>query len=216
MIRVNDIEQGSIEWHETRYGKIGGSTSKGLFTKGDALFLEVLSSRLEDFEDEDSFISSDMQRGNKLEPYARLELNKYTNLTFNEVGWLQCEDIPLLGISPDGITDDDLFSCEIKCPAKKKHTETILNGVIPLDNLHQCVHYFTVNPKLVTHYFVSFRPENKVMPLFVSTLTRDSEVNLGTAARPVIKTVEEWVAISRGKAIELQLRVDEAVKELEF
>ena len=215
MKRIN-VTQGSIEWHEVRYRKIGGSTSKGLFVKSDTLMLDLLSQFLEDFEEEDSFMSNDMQRGNELEPHARLELNKYAELEFKEVGWLQCEEIHLLGISPDGITDDNKASCEIKCPAKKKHTETILNDEIPLDNLHQCVHYFTVNPELEKHYFVSFRPENKMKPLFVKVLTRDCKVNMGTKARPVIKTVREWTELAKIEAQALQVQIDNCIKKLEF
>ena len=211
-----EIEQGTIEWFEARYRKIGGSTSKGLFVKGDTLMLEMLGQHLEEFEPEDGFTSADMARGTELEPYALEELKKYTGIEFKSAGWLQCEEIPLLGISPDGITDDDLYSCEIKCPARKRHTETIVNDAIPLDNLHQCLHYFTVNPKLEKHYFVSFRPENDIKPLFVKELTRDSVINLGTKAKPVEKTIFEWVAIAKGKAIELQLRIDEEIEKLEF
>jgi len=215
MIRVN-VKQGTPEWHEARYRKVGGSTSKGLYVKGDTLKNELIGQFLEDFEDVDSYLSADMERGNELEPYAIKELNKYTTLDFNSAGWLQCEDIPLLGISPDGITDDDKHSCEVKCPGRKKHTETILNDSIPLDNLHQCVHYFTVNPKLETHTFCSFRPENKIKPLFVYVLTRDSLVNLGTKSKPVFRTVQEWIKISKQAAINLQLEIDSDIKKLEF
>ena len=215
MKRIN-IEQGTPEWHETRYRKVGGSTSKGLFVKTDTLRNELLGQFLEDFEDVDSYTSADMERGNELEPYAVKELNKYTNLSFNAVGWLQCEEIPLIGISPDGITDDNKFSCEIKCPARKKHTETILKDAIPLDNLHQCLHYFTINPTLEKHYFASYRPENKIKPLFVKELTRQSIINLGTEKKPNLKTVTEWVEIAKENARQLQINIDEAIKQLEF
>ncbi|MEG7750696.1 YqaJ viral recombinase family protein, partial [Listeria monocytogenes] len=74
------------------------------------------SQREEDFEFEaDTFESDAMQRGNDLEPFAREYLNKYTGLEFKQTGWLQSEENELLGISPDGITDCNRFSCEIKC-----------------------------------------------------------------------------------------------------
>jgi len=211
-----DTLQGTQEWFEVRYRKIGGSTSKGLFTPTETLMLELLAEFMEDFEMEDTYQSSDMVRGSELEPYAIEELNKYTGHTFNSTGWLQCEEIPLLGISPDGITDDDRFSCEVKCPAKKRHAETILNDEIPLDNLHQCIHYFTVNPKLEKHYFASFRPENQYKALFVKELTRDSIVNLGTKAKPVLKTVNEWTQIAKANAIELQKQIDLNLTKLQF
>lgn len=211
-----EITQGTEDWRRIRYGKIGGSTSKGLLTDTDTLLDELLSARLEPFElEEDGYASPEMQRGTELEPLARLNLSMYTNVPFKECGWLQSEDIPLLGISPDGITDNLKISCEIKCPSRKKHTNTLRNGIIPLDHCHQIVHNFTVNPHLEIVYFASFRPESK-HPLFVRNATRETPINLGTKAKPVIKTVNEWVAIIRGKAIELSLKLDQAEKDLSF
>ena len=67
---------------------------------------------------------------------------------------------------------------------------TILANDIPLDNIRQSIHYFTVNPKCKKHYFVSFRPE-AIKPLFVKVLTRESIVNIGTKAKPIMVTVQE-------------------------
>ena len=49
MIKHNELEQGSQEWHEIKWGKIGGTLSKGLFVKSDTLLIDILSQRLEDF-----------------------------------------------------------------------------------------------------------------------------------------------------------------------
>lgn len=215
-MKIINVKQGTPEWHETRYRKIGGTLSKGLFTKGDTLKLSLLGQFLEDFEDVDNYISADMERGNELEPYALKESIKYTGLNFITAGWLQCEEISILGISPDGITTDQKNAVEIKCPGSKKHIETILNDSIPLDNIHQCLHYFTVNPKLESLTFVSFRPENKIKPLYCNTITRDSEINLGTKSRPVLMTVENAVQVSKAKAIELENEIKESIKQLEF
>jgi len=216
MIRIDNLKQGTQEWHETRYRKIGGSTSKSLFIKSDTLKIDLIGQFLEDFEDVDNFTSADMDRGNELEPYAVIELNKYTGLEFKDAGWLQSKEISLIGISPDGITDDDFYSCEIKCPGRNKHTKTMLLNEIPLDNIHQCLHYFTINPKLKKHFFASFRPENKIKPLFVKTMERDTLINLGTEKRPVLKTVDEWVEISKENARQLQIDIDSDIESLQF
>ena len=50
MIARTDIVQGTAEWHQVRYGKIGGSLCKGLFVKSDTLLIEILSKLTEDFE----------------------------------------------------------------------------------------------------------------------------------------------------------------------
>ena len=215
-MKIINVKQGTPEWHETRYRKIGGTLSSGLFKKTDTLKLSLLGQFLEDFEDVDNYVSADMERGSELEPYALKEAIKYTGLNFINAGWLQCEEISILGISPDGITPDHKNAVEIKCPGSKKHIETILNGGIPLDNIHQCLHYFTVNPKLESLTFVSFRPENKLKPLYCETITRDSEINLGTKSRPVIMTVSNAVEVAKAKAIELENEIKESIKQLEF
>lgn len=214
MINRKDIEQGSIEWHEIRWGKIGGSTSKGLFVKSDTLLIDILSQRMEDFEPTDSFTNDAMERGNELEPFAREYLNNYTNLSFNQTGWLQCEENELLGISPDGITDDELHSCEIKCFGRKKHYEVLLDNEIPLDNIFQCIHYFTVNPNLKEHYFLAFRPESPKH--FIKLLTRDSLVNIGTKAKPIMNTIDEAVVKSKTYADELLKNIIEKESFLNF
>ncbi len=215
MKRIN-IEQGTPEWREHKYRKIGGTRANQLHTKSDTLLIELLSEHIEDYENEDLFMSKDTNRGNELEPLAIKELNKYTGLEFKSVGWLQHSTIELLGISTDGITDDDKFSCEIKCPARKKHTETIYNDEIPLENIDQCVQYFVVNKKLEKHFFASFRPENKIKSLFVKELTRESIVNLGTKSKPINKPISEWVLIVESLAIDMQKQVSESLEKISF
>lgn len=214
MIARFDIIQGSAEWHELRYGKIGGSTSKGLFVKSDTLLDEILSEHLEPFElEDDAYMSAEMVRGCELEPMARLAASQYASVEFLECGWLQCEENGLLGISPDGITNDYKISVETKCPSKKKHTTTIRTGEIPSDNIHQCLHYFTINPHLEKHLFVSFRPES-VKPLFVKELFRYSMIDLGTKSKPLIKSVNEWVKIAKENADNLKLELKEVITKI--
>lgn len=216
MIARYDIEQHSEEWHKVRYGKIGGTLSKGLFVKSDTLLEDILSELVEEFDLRESFQSYDMIRGTELEPEARKALNAYLGIELKEVGWLQCEEIPLLGISPDGLTECETISAEIKCPSAKKHLKTVLSGEIPADNIHQCLHYFTVNPKLKTHYFCSFRPENLYKPIFVKELTGDSLIDLGTKSKPNIKPILEWVEIAKKEAIILEKQIEEKIEHLKF
>lgn len=210
-----DIEQCTPEWFALKYGKVGGSTSKGLFVPSDTLLLELLSEMTEPFEmDDDSYESPDMMRGKELEPYARSEAEKYAGVKFLVPGWLQCEEIPILGISPDGITEDLTITGEFKCPGAKKHISTVLANEIPSDNIHQSLHYFTVNPKCEKHLFVSFRPESNY-PLFFKWLTRESIIDLGTKAKPNCKTIAEWVKIAKFNALELEANLAIALKQLD-
>jgi hypothetical protein len=216
MIIRNDIEQHSEEWHEVRYGKIGGTLSKGLFVKSDTLLEDVLSELCEEFDLQENYQSYDMVRGSELEPEARKALSAYLGIELLEVGWLQCEENEYLGISPDGISEDETISAEIKCFAKKKHLSTIRANDIPNDNIHQCLHYFTINPKLQKHYFCSYRPENIYKPIFVKELTRESLINLGTKAKPIIKTVNEWVEIAKKEGELLKEQITIELNKLKF
>lgn len=213
---IHNVKQQTEDWFKIKYGKIGGTRAGNLFVKSDTLLIELLAELTEPFTmSDDEYLSADMLRGYELEPVARRELQQYTGIEFNEVGWIECEEQPLFGISPDGINDAGTISCEIKCPSAKKHIGTVLGGIIPLDNIDQCIHYFTVNPLLQRHYFCSFRPES-IKPLFVKMLTRDSYVNVGTKARPVLKTVHEIVNYSHNLAAALQGHIKEALATISF
>ena len=215
-MKIINIEQGSEDWHLYRYAKIGGTRSSGLFVKSDTLLIEILSELSEEFDLHENYQSYDMIMGKEREPEARKALNAYLGIELKEVGWLQCEENEYLGISPDGITECETISAEIKCPNSKKHLSTIRANEIPIDNIHQCLHYFTVNPKLEKHYFCSYRPENIYKPIFVKELTRDSIVNLGTKAKPVLKTISEWVLIAKLRAKELQEQIKTELNNLNF
>ena len=210
----HDTIQGTPEWFELRWGKITGTASKGLFVKSDTLLIDLIAQNTEDWEMEDTYASADMVRGTELEVYAREAISDELFISFKEVGFLQNASIPILCISPDGLSEDDTIGLEIKCPRAKKHTETILSNEIPSDNIHQVLHYFTVNPKLETMYFVSYRPESKVKPLWYKSLTRDSEIDLGTKAKPNIKTVAEWVEIATNAAEEINKELNMALLKL--
>lgn len=210
----NEIVQGTPEWFAIKYQKIGGTLSKGLFVPSDTLLLEILAELTEPFEmEEDNYVSADMIRGIELEPLHRSEIEKYTGVKFNVPGWLLSDECPLIGISPDGISEDLTISWEGKAPASKKHISTVYTKQIPGDNIHQSLHYFTVNPKLQKHYFSSFRPESDY-PLFVKLLTLDTPIDLGTKAKPNVKSVGEWAQIARGCALELEANLQIAIKKL--
>jgi len=212
-----DIEQGSLDWFLLKHGKIGGTRAKGLFTKTDTLFYELLAEQTEryDEDNEDEGYTSDaMERGKMLEPQARLELNAYTGLEFLECGWIQ-SDLELLGISPDGITADLTAQCEIKCFGAKNHLRVCLENEIPLENIAQCIHAFTVNSRLERLFFLAYRPESP-KPMFVRELLRESEVNIGTKARPILKMISECVELSLKEGLELEQELKESINKLNF
>lgn len=216
MINYKEITQGTEDWFNIKWGKIGGTLAKGLHVKSDTLFIDVLSQHLEEFEyEEESFKSSAMERGNELEPHARKYLSEYSGIDFKETGWLQSEENELLGISPDGITEDETIQCEIKCFGRKKHTEVLLSQEVPSEYIHQCIHAFTVNPKLKQLYFIAFRPES-VKNSFIKILSLDTRINIGTKSKPRVMTIEAARDYSIEFANELLSRVKESKENLMF
>lgn len=217
MIIHKDIIQGTEAWDKIRYGKIGGTKSGGLFKDSDTLFYELLAEHTEPFEPNyDAFETPAMLRGHELEPQARHELGQYVGIEFNEVGWLQCENNPIVGISPDGISSDETVMCELKCLGGKKHVEIALMDGIHKDYLYQLVHYFTVNPKLETLYFAAYRPENQYRSLVVRTLKRDTILNVGTEKKMINCAVSDLVETSQAAAKIMKERIDEAINEMKF
>lgn len=218
MIDYKEIEQGTIEWHALRWGKIGGTASnyllnnkKGLFDVNDTLFIELLGQRLEEFEPSESFENEAMQRGRDLEPFAREYISNYVGVDFIETGWLQSEENELIGISPDGITENYKKSCELKAFGLKKHYDTLIKNDIPLNYIPQCIHYFTTNEELEELYFMAFRPE--APKHFIKELNLDSSVNIGTLATPYVLTIKEAVEMSKENANKLLERlIQEEIK----
>ena len=211
-----NIIQRTPEWYQIRWGKIGGTRSSQLFTKGDALLVDLVAEQTETFEvDEDGFISADMMRGIELESEAIRQLSEYIGTELHGCGWIESTEFPIAGISPDGLSKCETIGAEIKCPARKKHTRTILEGEIPLDDIDQCIHFFTVNDKLKELYYCSFRPES-VKPLFVHKLTLDSLINFGTKAKPVMKKVSEAVEVAKIELKSITELVESKIESLNF
>lgn len=212
-----NIEQGSTEWFEIKHGKIGGTRAKELFIKSDTLFYKLLAESVEPFDEdyEEGFKSDAMERGNELEPQARIELEKYTGHKFLECGWIQSEN-ELMGISPDGITECLTIQSEIKCPHPVAHLKMCVSDSIPLEYINQCVHAFTVNEKLEKLYFCSYRPECTLKPLFVKELNRNSLVNNGTVTKPVMVLISDLVRMSFREAEFLQEQIKTTIEQLKF
>mgnify|MGYP003424799232 FL=1 len=212
-----ELEQGSSEWFEIKHGKIGGTRAKLLYTKTDTLLIELLAETIEPFDEDadESYKSDAMENGSYLEPQARLELEAYCGVHFKEVGWIQSED-ELIGISPDGISHCETMQCEIKCPQAKAHIRMCLSNEIPLEYIPQCIHSFVANDKLEKLYFCSYRPENPLKPLFVKELTRESLVNVGTNAKPVVKSISEMTPLIKLEIEMLKEIISKSINQIKF
>jgi hypothetical protein len=215
MIARFDIQQRTNDWYAVKYRKVGGTLAKGLFIKSDTLFIDILSQYLEAFElPYEGFMNAEMMRGIELEPIAVQVLSDQVGVKFIECGWLESQECSMLGISPDGISSDLNIACEIKCPSAKKHTEyMVLGNEIPSEYVHQCLHYFTVNPNLEKLYFMSYRPES-LYPIHIVELTCESILNIGTTAKPVLKSIAELKTEALNLALQLETKIKDKLFDL--
>lgn len=214
-MKVYDVEQRTEEWHRLRYGKIGGTGSKSLHVKGKTQLYELVACRMEEFALEESGTGKAAQDGIDKEPEAFAAAIRYTKLKFKEYGWLESEEIPLLGYSPDGLTKNYKDGLEIKSPTAKVHIKYLDLDQIPPEYTDQIAHAFTVNNKLERMHFMSFRPECLV-PLFVKTVTRKDELNFGTEARPKNQTISEMVTLKKELAKELEKEIVQTITKISF
>ena len=202
------IEQGSVEWHALRYGKVGGSTLKSLMTNENksvienAIYNSILAARFEPFVYEETYTSKEMERGNRLEPMARLAYEDKFGVDVIQIGWAELNYFA--GISPDGM----IGSCEaleIKCPSANTHVSYMRNPMSMIeDYLWQCVMYFVVFDNLEVLNFVSYRPENTVCPLLVQTIHLSTEVRVN--AKKTAK-IEELVLQAKNRIEELEKNI---------
>jgi hypothetical protein len=208
---IHNVQQGDAEWFELKWAKIGGTRSKGLFSTTDTLFNELLGEYTEQYEEIEEWETDATARGKALEPEARQKAEEYLGVKFEQVGWIHDESLPLLGISPDGLTSDNKIGLEIKCFGRTNHVKIANSETIPSDNIHQCVHYFTVCDELEELYFVAYRPE-ALKKLVVIKLTRESIVKVGQSK----KAIHEWVEIARAKAEEINKALNKSVEKMSF
>lgn len=214
MIR-HKVEQRTEEWYALRYGKIGGTGSKGLHVNSNTLLYELASCQLEPFEYEESYVSSDMQRGIDLEPMAFEQACRYTGKNFKEYGWIESEECGIIGYSPDGLTVRGADGLEIKCPSAKVHTKYLFEDILPLEYTHQVIHAFAVNKQLKRMHFISYRPEAKV-PIFCKVVHRLDTINVGTEKRPVYEVVDHVAREKVKLAQKLEKQIQTLIETVTF
>lgn len=211
MIVHKNIEQGSPEWHELRYGKIGGSSLKELMTnegkpvRNNAVYNEILAAQFEPYVHEESYISKEMDRGNRLEPMARLAYEDMFGVEVIQIGFAELNSFA--GVSPDGLIGSS-EALEIKCPSANTHVKYMLNPMSMIEYyVWQCVMYFVVFDDLEVLNFISYRPENSVCPLVLQVVTKDTEILVSAK-----KTAKISVLVEEAKAriaeLEESIKID--------
>lgn len=171
-MKIIDVEQGSLEWHKLRVGKITGSKFKSLISAKWLELLDLIASEIVTGANEDSdYVSDAMQWGIDNE---QLAIDRYESETFNtcrKVGFCMSDKYPFLGFSPDRLVGDT-GAVEVKCPSSKVHMKYIRQGKLPPEYTGQVLAYFTIHKELEWLDFVSYDPKNPV-DIWVLRVNRD-------------------------------------------
>jgi predicted phage-related endonuclease len=136
--------QGSEEWYQARLGLVTASNMKLLLTPSGKVsendkvraFAYEIAAQRETQHCEESYISWEMERGMIEEDIARKIYSKNHNRV-KECGFITKEfDHFTIGISPDGLIDDD-GGIEIKSRKQKFQIQTIVSGDVPMEYMLQ-------------------------------------------------------------------------------
>lgn len=172
-----DCEQGSEEWLVARLGIPTATGIKNIVTQSGqkssgwvSYLAELIAESIEG--GSDGFKSNDMQRGNELEPRARMAYEFETGNDVVQVGGVYLNADKDLMVSPDGLIPSLKKGVEIKCPKMKTHIKYLLEGGVPVEYVIQVQAALWVTG-YETWDFISYCPEYQKQPLYVYTAERD-------------------------------------------
>lgn len=129
-------EQRTDEWLALRCGRITGTAFTDVmnFTKdgkpgaGRKNLIARLAVEAMTKAQSETYQNAAMRRGIELEPEARLAYESETGYLVDQEAFIVHPDHDFIGVSPDGLIDDDGM-VEIKCPeSMHKHLDALLNG----------------------------------------------------------------------------------------
>ena len=121
-MKIHQINQGTEEWFELRKLRMTASNASAIATAGKGLETYINEMVVAFFSkaERDNYKSKDMQRGNDLEPNARVLYELETGLKVEQIGFATYNDF--VGCSPDGLVGKDGL-VEFKCPSDKVYIE---------------------------------------------------------------------------------------------
>lgn len=142
---LDEMEQGSDEWHDARRGIVTASMVSQLITASTlkpasndyarGLTAQLVAERITDYT-EPTWMNADMLRGVEDEPRA-VEVYSEHYAPVTTTGFMVRDDWGFsIGYSPDGLVGDDGL-IEVKSRRQKKHLQTILADKVPAENMAQ-------------------------------------------------------------------------------
>lgn len=152
--------QRSSEWKIQRGGKFTSSriheimAHKGLGKMGETYAFQLAVEIIEGVNQEEQYLSYDVQNGITLEPLAFAKFSDLMSLQFVSVepcGFFALNEFT--GGSPDGLVGDDGV-LEIKCPKPETFFRVVLDNYIDPKYYDQIQHQMLVTGRIKGHYFV--------------------------------------------------------------
>ena len=173
------IEQGSQEWFALRRGKVTASrvadviarTKTGWGASRANYMAQLVAERLTG-ETAESYSNAAMQWGTDTEPHARAAYEFHSDVSVEEIGFIDHPTLLMSGASPDGLVGDKGM-VEIKCPNTATHIETLLGASVPSKYIAQMQWQMACAGRQWCD-FVSFDPRMpESMRIFMSRVIRD-------------------------------------------
>lgn len=158
-MKAVQISQRSKEWFDLRLGRFTASQIdnllgvKGLGLTGESYIFEKASEIVFGADEEESFVSYDMQRGTELEPIAFAKFKELKELEFidvSETSFFVLGDHA--GASPDGLVGNDAI-LEIKCPRPMKFFKLIKDNQIDKVYMSQMQMQMLCTNSVRAHFF---------------------------------------------------------------
>jgi putative phage-type endonuclease len=151
--------QRSKEWFDLRLGRFTASQIdsllgiKGLGLTGESYIFEKAAEVVFGADEEESFVSYDMQRGTELEPIAFAKFKELKELDFidvQETSFFVLGDHA--GASPDGLVGNDAI-LEIKCPRPMKFFKLVKDNQIDKVYMSQMQMQMLCTNSVRAHFF---------------------------------------------------------------
>ena len=204
---MDDIVQGTAEWHAIRCGKVTASkvadivarTKTGYSASRANYAAQLIIERLTGVQTE-GFTSAAMQWGKETEPEARsaYEFNRAETVT--EIGFVLHPSIGDAGASPDGLVGEDGL-VEIKCPNSATHIETLDGANVPAAYVTQMQWQMACTGRKWCD-FVSYDPRMPEWGRFFCVRVHRDDAVIADLEREVVAFLNEV----RGKVASLERR----------
>lgn len=188
---MDNVSQGSAEWHQLRLGKVTASrvadviakTQKGYSASRANYAAQLITERLTG-QPTEGFTNAAMQWGTDMEPEARSAYEYYRAEEVEQVAFVVHPTIGDAGASPDGLVGPDGL-VEIKCPTTATHIETLKGKSAPAKYITQMQWQMACTGRKWCD-FVSYDPRlPEAMRFFCVRVERDDKTIAGLEAEVI-------------------------------